>query len=286
MAYLRELDYVKVINRVNLYTVLKQARGVAEDTELLQLNEETSIAHVKNSIRGRYKVDVIFKSFQDWDLATEYVFNDRLNWTADAYSALTVYTSGNLLLYLGRVYEKNAITASYVAGTLPTNTTFFTDRGKENIYYVTPPAEFDVDVEYTASTGIVTYDFYYYLRTDVTTSYEAGILPTDTSYWTRVIDLSPYAVTGHWPNETSFWTQGDNRDLSVVECVVDLTLYEIHANINPRQIPELRQARYERARDWLKDIRAGKFDLSLPGDVAQQGYRIRFGSNTPNDLGY
>jgi len=286
MAFLRELDYLTLINQDNLNVVLKQARGVIGDPEILRNTEKKCIAQIKNSLRGRYKVDEVFAEFQDWDLTTDYLYDQRLDWTAADWATATVYTSGQLVNYLGYVYEKNATTAGYAAGTLPTNATYFTNRGAEDIYYITPPPAFDEDTEYTATTGQTSYNFRYYIRTSVTASYEAGILPTDTTYWERITDLSPYAVTGHWPNETSYWTQGDNRDLSIVECVIDYVLYDIHAVINPRQIPALREARWSKAVKMLSDIRQGQYDMALPEYGAQTGYRIRFGSNDQNQLTY
>jgi hypothetical protein len=286
MAFLRELDYLTLINQDNLNVVLKQARGILGDPDVLLNTEQGCIATMKNFLRGRFKVDQIFADFQTWNIATTYQINQRLDWTADDWTAATVYTSGQLVNYSGSVYEKNATTAGYVAGTLPTSATYFTNRGLEDVYYVTTPPAYDEDTEYTATTGTTTYLFKYYIRTSVTAGYEAGILPTDTTYWERITDLSPYAATGHWPNETSYWTRGDNRDLSIVECLVDLVLYDLHAIINPRQIPALRDSRGAAAEKWLREIKDGSYDMALPEYGAQTGYRIRFGSNEQNQLTY
>lgn len=279
MGYLTLTDYHRLISESNLDVILKQARGTLGDSEILLNSERANIEQLKNSLRGRYKTDSIFAEFKDWNFATNYYWNDRIYFTANDFSAVTVYSSGNLVLYGGIVYEKNATTGGYVAGTLPTNATYFTNRGAEGIYYITPPDKYDEDVNYDLNDK-VTYEHKYYLLTSETE--EEGILPTDTTYWERIIDLSTYNTVGHWPNETAYWTYGDNRNLSIVECLVDFVIYDVHAVINPRNIPQLRMDRYQKSADWLKDIRDGKYDLDLPEFGSQKGYRIRFGSNEQN----
>lgn len=279
MAYLRLFDYHTIIAASNLDVILKQARGVLGDSDILGNAERNNIAHMCNILRGRYRVTDIFAPFKAWDFATEYVWNERINFTASTFSASTVYTPGNLVLYNEVVYEKNTTNVGYVAGTLPTNSMYFTNRGSEGIYYITPPDAYDEFTEYAVNDK-VTYDHKYYILT--VAPGEAGIAPTDTAYWERITDLTAYSVIGHWPNETLYWTFGDNRDASLVECLVDMTLYDVHAVINPRNIPTLRADRYKKSMDWLKDIRDGKLDMNLPDKGGQVGYRIRFGSNEQN----
>lgn len=279
MGFLTLTDYHRLISETNLEVILKQARGTLGDSEILLNSERANIEQLKNSLRGRYKVDSVFAEFIDWDFATDYFWNDRIYFTADDYAALTVYTTGELVLYNGVVYQRNATTLGYVAGTLPTNATYFSNRGAEGIYYITPPDNYDEDVNYSLNDK-VTYEHKYYILTAETD--EEGILPTDTSYWERIVDLSSYNTVGHWPNETTYWTYGDNRNLSIIECLVDFVLYDVHAVINPRNIPQLRADRYTKSVEWLKDIRDGKYDLDLPEFGSQKGYRIRFGSNEQN----
>lgn len=275
MSYLRELDYHSIISEDNLNIILKQARGTLGDTAILANSERNNIAQMKNSLRGRYLVDSIFAEFKTWNIATNYYWNDRLDWTALDWVSGTVYTSGQLVLYANTVYEKNATTGGYVAGTLPTNATYFTNRGAEGVYYITAPDFWDEFTTYSIGDK-VTYKHRYYICTVDT---EEGTKPTDTAYWERITDLTTYNIVGHWPNETNYWTFGDNRDQSVVECLVDMILYDVHAVINPRNIPALRNDRYIKSTTWLSDIRKGMYDLDLPEIGAQSGYRLRFGSN-------
>ncbi len=281
MSFLRDLDYHSIISEANLNVILKQARGVLGDTDILANLERNNIAQMKNSLRGRFVVDEVFAEFKTWDIATNYYWNDRLDWTATDFALATVYTSGTLLLYEDTVYEKNATTIGYAAGTLPTNATFFTNRGAEGVYYITPPVPWDEFTVY-GEDDLVTYKHRYYIGLQAT---EEGTKPTDTAYWERVTDLSTYNTVGHWPNEDDYWTFGDNREQSVIECLVDLIVYDVHAVINPRNVPMLRSDRYQKATAWLSDIRKGLYDLNLPEIGGQSGFRIRCGSN-PQSINY
>ena len=62
---------------------------------------------------------------------------------------------------------------------------------------------------------------------------------------------------------------------------VDIVLYHIHSRINPRQIPEIRVDRYERAIAWLKMVTKGEVtpDLpTLPTEGVQDTSAIGWGS--------
>ena len=45
---------------------------------------------------------------------------------------------------------------------------------------------------------------------------------------------------------------GVDRDAQLVNYICDLALYHMHSRIAPRNIPQLRQDRYENAISWLK----------------------------------
>jgi phage gp36-like protein len=75
------------------------------------------------------------------------------------------------------------------------------------------------------------------------------------------------------------WAYGDNRDRSLVKNMVDVTLYTLHANIAPQNIPALRQRRYEKAIEWCLAVAKGDVTPSLPMLQPTQGSRIRIGGN-------
>jgi phage gp36-like protein len=75
------------------------------------------------------------------------------------------------------------------------------------------------------------------------------------------------------------WVQGDNRDRSLVKNMVDITLYTLHSNIAPQNIPALRQRRYEKALEWCMAVAKGDITPNLPLLQPTQGGRIRIGGN-------
>lgn len=73
----------------------------------------------------------------------------------------------------------------------------------------------------------------------------------------------------------------DQRNPVVLMYLIDLTLYHIHSNISPRNIPELRGIRYEAAITWLKMVASGKINPDLPTkDEDNADYYINLGGNT------
>jgi hypothetical protein len=290
MAFLRVEDYYEFIPEAHFNVILKESRDIDGDPELRERVENKCVSKAKEYLRSRYRVDRIFAPFKAWSLLTTYSWGSRIDFTATDYSAAAVYTSGQLNAYLGNIYEKNATTSMYVAGTLPTNATFFTLRGAQEPYFVPFPDQFDEDAEY-AEDDFVTYKHEVYKRNDQVGSYEAGILPTDEAYFDRIKTTdytTEYPVLGRWPNNTDYWTEGDNRDQTVLEVVVHCVINKIHSIINPRNIPQLRRDNYQGAIEWLKDCQKGTIEADLPirSELSHTGYTLSFGSNAPTTHGY
>lgn len=55
-----------------------------------------------------------------------------------------------------------------------------------------------------------------------------------------------------------------NRSKLIVLYMVDITLYHLHSNITPDNVPEIRYLRYQRAMEWLKKVADGKLSPKLP----------------------
>lgn len=56
----------------------------------------------------------------------------------------------------------------------------------------------------------------------------------------------------------------DTRNPQIVMYLVDMVLYHLHSRQNPRNVPALRQDRYEQVIDWLKTVRKGGLSCGLP----------------------
>jgi phage gp36-like protein len=76
---------------------------------------------------------------------------------------------------------------------------------------------------------------------------------------------------------------GTARNQRIVMLMVDIALYHTVSRLAPRNIPELREVRYEQAIDWLKAVNKGTVtpDLPLIPDTANGGFQseLRLGSN-------
>ena len=56
----------------------------------------------------------------------------------------------------------------------------------------------------------------------------------------------------------------DQRSPVVVMYLVDMALYHLHSRQNPRNVPQIRQDRYDQAISWLKMARRGELSVGLP----------------------
>ncbi|MFN7611262.1 MAG: DUF1320 domain-containing protein [bacterium] len=78
-----------------------------------------------------------------------------------------------------------------------------------------------------------------------------------------------------------FNKQDTQRNPQVMMVLVDLCLYHLYSRIQPGQVPDLRQNRYDDAIKWLEGVAAGKFlpDLPLPtGTETGEKYDVQYGS--------
>lgn len=85
--------------------------------------------------------------------------------------------------------------------------------------------------------------------------------------------------------DTELELTGEARDPQLVNYLCDLTLYHLHSRISPRNIPQLRQDRYDNAITWLKMCATGDVTPKLlEYEVPQK--MIRWGSTPKNVNNY
>jgi hypothetical protein len=96
---------------------------------------------------------------------------------------------------------------------------------------------------------------------------------TLTAFWTPMIG---YATTN-----ALYWTVGDNRYPMFVELAMDMTLYNLHARINPRNIPDLRIERNREALDQLDRWASGTDTAEVLNinTADSEGFSIRYGNS-------
>lgn len=266
---LRLADYERAIQSDNLAQIIESNYSLLIDVE--QAGQLTMIGHLKQ----RYQVDRAFANTGSFNLALTYKGTNLVEYTEPTFSASTVYTINQRVVYSGNIYKSIAGSSAH-AFNVSEWTLLCADK---LLYYVTlPNAEYSNDTTY-ATGDIVWYkDYTYTCRTPIT-----GILPTNTSYWTLG---SLYSITNIYPTDATKWTQADNRNQEIVQYLIDIVLYNIHCRINPRNIPDLRKERYDGnepqqrggAIGWLKNIASGKIFVDIPEILPEQGNSINWGN--------
>lgn len=275
MAYfLRDKDYNAIIRAGNLDQI------TASDISTRQFCEMTAQAEMTSYLSNRFICPQVFSPLLLWSTTIAFKWNQRLFLNGVIFAPAIAYNLNDLILYTdGNVYQRNAYMTSYVAGTLPTNTTYFVLLGANAIYYVTPPSQYDGTLTYTLNTKVSFKNYIFNLSN--TAGYSKGNDPSNTNYWTLITDYAPFAIPANTlPNNTAYWSFGDPRNAQVVMYMIDIVCYHVHSNLNPRNIPQLRMDRYQNAISWLKMVNGGDVTADLPEILPIQGYSIVSGSNT------
>ncbi len=205
------------------------------------------------------------------------------------------------------IYINNAMSAaqqeiiSYLANIYDTDTIFILDGDI---------ADFGISVAYVADDRIIwevdEYDTGEIYDTDEYTSYDDGTHTYiykskedgvtgawDGTKWTKLSENGSFfynilAGTGDYPDNTDHWTKGNSQNAKLREVFADITIYNLHARVNPVQIPELRLDRRDNAVNWLKQLnkslKNGGIKASLPLwetlTDAEQREKMEYGSNT------
>lgn len=125
-----------------------------------------------------------------------------------------------------------------------------------------------------------------------TTDYETGDIVTDDNgyVYTAIADSTNQVLTktAYWSpmvnvatSDTDYWTVGDNRYPMFVELAMDMTLYNLHARINPRNIPELRIDRNREALNQLDAWASGTDTAEVLNinTADSEGFSIRYGNS-------
>ncbi|HWB92100.1 MAG TPA: phage protein Gp36 family protein, partial [Puia sp.] len=95
---------------------------------------------------------------------------------------------------------------------------------------------------------------------------------------------STYAVPANTDIlDITYWQMGDNRCQQLKTYLVDIALYHMHSAIAPKNVPELREKRYDDAVKWLKAAGRGDVTASLPLLQPRQGSRNRYGGQIKNN---
>ena len=75
-------------------------------------------------------------------------------------------------------------------------------------------------------------------------------------------------LRGRFDVSAIFAASGTTRNPQIVMYLVDAALYHLHSRQNPRNVPQIRQDRYEQVISWLKMVRKGELSAGLPLEPA------------------
>jgi len=113
-------------------------------------------------------------------------------------------------------------------------------------------------------------------------------IPTDTAYWTAIgknnaLYTCIQAAQGQYPNNATYFEQRDDRNHLLMRLIANITLYELHSRINPRNIPTFRIERRDDAIKYLTKVADPRnnieIDLPLVDHGEQKGLDISYGSS-------
>jgi hypothetical protein len=272
---LRLKDYDRAIQSDNLDQIVSSNYNLLIDVE--QAAQLTMTGHLSQ----RYKVAEIFNGISTYNSAVIYYGKNLVEYTEAAFSASSSYVSGDRVVQNSKIYSANT-TITPAAFNVAQWTLICDDK---LLFYITLPyPEYLNDTIYDVDTFVWFENKVYKNKIKCT-----GIIPSNLAYWT--FD-SNHSVTNTLPTDTTKWTQGDNRNQEIVQYLLDITLYNLHCRINPRNVPDLRKERFDGnepqqrggAIGWLKNVSAGKIFASLPEINPEQGLSINWGNANGNNI--
>jgi hypothetical protein len=139
----------------------------------------------------------------------------------------------------------------------------------EVITHVNDFNRWDNKIEYVIGNIVTDNNGYVYTAIAASTNQPLTL----TAYWSKMINIATSNAT--------YWTVGDNRYPMFVELAMDMTLYNLHARINPRNIPDLRIERNREALDQLDRWASGTDTAEVLNinSTDSTGYSIRYGNS-------
>lgn len=73
---------------------------------------------------------------------------------------------------------------------------------------------------------------------------------------------------------------------TVIQKLVDITLYHLHSRVMPNNVPELRETRYNNAINWLEKVASGYIAPKLPVKPVDPKTPLRYGNSSTSENKY
>ena len=99
---LRDLDYLRVIQADSLSQIIESNQQTKIDVE------QSAQSEMIGYLTQRYITNQIFTDTKLFDITATYNGKQLVEWTAPAFSATTVYTTGQYVLQNGYIYKSIA----------------------------------------------------------------------------------------------------------------------------------------------------------------------------------
>lgn len=117
----------------------------------------------------------------------------------------------------------------------------------------------------------------------------ANVFPTDPLanateiYWT---DRTAYTIVPDTPLTDDAWIRGDNRNQTIKDAMVRITVFKLSPLIAPRNIPDVWLEDYRSIMRELKDASLGNITMLLPMKQPQKNLKTFFGGFIKNMNNY
>lgn len=82
-------------------------------------------------------------------------------------------------------------------------------------------------------------------------------------------------ISGRYDTDLIFEARGDDRNSHIVMITIDCALYHLYTSSQSRQMPKIRDNRYQDAIDWLKIVGTGEATAKLPKIKNQTGNELQ-----------
>lgn len=283
MSYLVLRDYRRVIQITNLYQVIGSDLTILADAE--QLAQSVLISKLVQE----YQIVQELSNLTAYSYTTIYKAGQRIYLDATAYNATALYSLNDLALQGGNVYV--CTTAITIAEDFDTDHWTLIGAQYSMYYAAYPNPIFDLyglyavgdivwyaDKTYTCLIPTIVYSHQSQLQSDSNSTLLNVVpgSPNGAQYWGTGTDYTVDA--GTLPSDIK-WTPGDSRNADIINCFLNIVLFELHSRISPNNVPEVREKRYDDTMKWLKDAATGTtVTIDLPRIQPLQGSRIRYTS--------
>lgn len=292
MGYLTSADLKRVIQTANLNDI------VGNDNSMITYAEQAAVTEAVSYLSPKYMTEVEFTDTTVFIPLNNYAYKQRFLMDASAFSNSKAYAQYDTVAVSGNVYWAKTPLAP---GVFDANN--WQLAGKQgNLWYLKAPTgatDFTMSGFYRIGDKVM-WNGSQYTCVKETAQYDhATMIQFGTREAIPQVNQFPDAIgQQQWGTGTAYFmtgtgiltnkfTESDNRNQQLVNYIIDIMLYHLHARISPRNIPELRLERYDNAINWLKQCAKGDdINAGLPRKTPQQGMRIRWGGKVQNNFSY